>query len=126
MNDQPPPERPTFLIIDDDPLVVHAMAKALRPLGKVAFSTEYDRVHVVAALSRPRVMLIDVDLPQVTGLDIVRRLRLNPDLDSVHVLLMTAHRGKSVLEEARSLTVDEVLTKPIDTASLVASIKELL
>jgi DNA-binding response OmpR family regulator len=126
MTDPQSAEHPTFLIVDDDPLVVHALAKALRPLGKVAFSTEFDKVHVAAALSKPRLMLIDVDLPQVTGLDIVRRLRLNRDLDHMHVLLMTAHRGESILQEARSLTVDGVISKPIDMGALVARVKDLI
>lgn len=121
-----PAPSPTFLLVDDDPLVVHVLAQALRPLGKVAFSTAFEDVHLIAARSRPRVVLIDVDLPQVTGLEIVRRIRSNPELDGMHICLMTAHSSESVLQEARSLPVAHVLRKPIDTEALVGQMKALL
>lgn len=117
---------PTFLLVDDDPLVVHALAQALRPLGKVAFSTAFNDVHLVTAQSRPRMVLIDVDLPQVTGLEIVRRIRSNPELDGVLLCLMTAHNSESVLQEARALPVSLVLQKPMDTALLVGQVRLLL
>ncbi|WP_287492543.1 response regulator [Hydrogenophaga sp.] len=77
-------------------------------------------------MTRPSVMLIDIDLPQVTGLDIVRRLRTNPDLDQMHIFVMTAHQSESILKEARSLSIDDVITKPIDTQALVYRIRALL
>lgn len=129
MNDATPsPEvqGPVFLVVDDDPLIVHALAKALRPLGKVAYSTDFDQVHVMAALTMPRIMLIDIDLPQVTGFEIVRRIRANPDLDGSHVFLMTAHRGEAVLREAANLAIDGLLQKPIDFKSLLERAERLI
>lgn len=119
-------ERPSFLIDDDDALIVHVLAKVLRPLGKAAFTMEFDKVHVMAALTRPSVMLIDIDLPEVTGLNIVRRLRSKADLDQMHIFVMTAHRSDAILQEARSLSIDDVITKPIDTEALVSRIRALL
>ena len=121
-----PAAGPTFLLVDDDPLVVQALAQALRPLGKVAFSTAFNDVHVVVAQSLPRMVLIDVDLPQVTGLEIVRRIRSNPELDGVLLCLMTAHSSETVLQEARSLPVSLVLQKPIDIPLLVGQMRALL
>lgn len=117
---------PMFLIVDDDPLIVHALSKALRPLGKVAFSTEFDQVHITAAITKPRVLLIDIDLPEVTGLEIVRRIRSNSDLDHSHIFLMTAHRNASVLKQVEMLGTDGLLTKPIDMGALLSRLEGLL
>lgn len=118
MTAQEPTETPKILIVDDDPLMVHALAAALKPLGKVSFTTDFDLVHVTVALARPKVLLLDVDLPGVTGLEIARRIRENPDLDDTQVVLMTAHRCGSVLHEAESLVGDRVMLKPIDLGAI--------
>ncbi len=120
------PEALTFMVVDDDPVVVHSLARALRVLGKVAFSNEFDRVHIAAASAHPRIMLIDIDLPLVTGIEIVRRIRSNPELDSVCILMMTAHRSDAVLRQVDGLKVDGLLEKPINIPELLARVQKLL
>lgn len=117
---------PVFMLVDDDPLIVHALSKALRPLGKVVFSTEFNQVHLMAAIAQPRILLIDIDLPEVTGLEIVRRIRSNSELDHIHVFLMTAHRSASVLNQVEGLNIDGLLIKPIDMVALLSSMGRLL
>lgn len=117
---------PKIMIVDDDPLVVHSLAQALRPLGKVSFTTDYEMVHVTAALSHPEVLLLDVDLPGVTGLEIARRIRANPDLDGTCVILMTAHDCGAVLNEAKTVSGGRVLLKPIDLSSVAALTEQLI
>jgi len=117
---------PVFMIVDDDPLMVHALSNALRPLGKVTFSTEFDQVHLMAAITRPRILLIDIDLPEVTGLEIVRRINANSDLDDSHVFLMTAHRSASVLNQVEGLRIDGLLIKPIDMVALISRMEGIL
>lgn len=115
-----------FMVVDDDQILVHALARALRPLGKVAFSNDFDAVHVSAAMARPRVMLIDIDLPLVTGIEIARRIRSNPDMDSVYILMMSSHRNDAVLKRVADLNVDGLLEKPIDMPALLARLNEFL
>ncbi|MDO9133630.1 response regulator [Hydrogenophaga sp.] len=115
-----------FMVVDDDQILVHSLARALRPLGKVAFSNDFDAVHLSASRARPRVMLIDIDLPVVTGIEIARRIRSNPDMDSVYILMMTSHRSEAVLKQVAELDVDGLLEKPIDRPTLLARLKTLL
>jgi sigma-B regulation protein RsbU (phosphoserine phosphatase) len=115
-----------FLVVDDDQILVHALARALRPLGKIAFSNNFDSVHISAASARHLVMLIDIDLPLVTGIEIARRIRSNPDLDSTYILMMTSHRSEAVLKQVAGLNVDGLLEKPIDMPALLARLQALL
>lgn len=124
MTRDPDPSSPVFLIVDDDPLIVHTLAKAIRPLGKVSFTTAFDQVHITAATLKPQVILLDVDLPRITGLDIARLIRSNPDLDGTRILLMTAHHAPSLLKEGETITGGPVLRKPIDLDQLVAMLKD--
>ena len=115
-----------FMVVDDDQILVHTLARALRPLGKVAFCNDFDSVDVSAASARPRVMLIDIDLPVVTGIEIARRIRSNPDMASVYILMMTSHRSEAVLKQVEGLDVDGLLQKPIDMPALLARVESLL
>lgn len=115
-----------FMVVDDDQIVVHTIARALRPLGKVAFSNDFASVHLSAAKARPRMMLIDIDLPIVTGIEIVRRIRSNPEMDSVFILMMTSHRSEAVLKQVEGLGVDGLLEKPIDMPALLTRVQALL
>lgn len=115
-----------FMVVDDDQVLVHALARALRPLGKVAFSNNFDSVHLTASSAKPRVMLIDIDLPLVTGIEIARRIRSNPELDSVYILMMTSHRSEAVLKQVAGLDVDGLLEKPIDMQDLLVRVQAFL
>lgn len=115
-----------FMVVDDDQILVHSLARALRPLGKVAFSNDFDSVHLTAANARPWVMLIDIDLPSVTGIEIARRIRSNPAMDSVYILMMTSHRSEAVLKQVEGLDVDGLLQKPIDMPALLVRMQAYL
>lgn len=71
-------------------------------------------------------MLIDIDLPTVTGIEIVRRIRSNPEMDSVFILMMTSHRSEAVLKQVEGLGVDGLLEKPIDMPALLTRVQALL
>lgn len=116
----------TFMVVDDDQVLVHALARALRPLGKVAFSNNFDSVHLSASSAKPRVMLIDIDLPLVTGIEIARRIRSNPELDSIYILMMTSHHSEAVLKQVAGLDVDGLLEKPIDIPALLVRVQAFL
>ncbi|AOF87267.1 response regulator [Hydrogenophaga sp. RAC07] len=116
----------TFMVVDDDQVLVHALARALRPLGKVAFSNNFDSVHLTASSAKPRVMLIDIDLPLVTGIEIARRIRSNQEMDLVYILMMTSHRSEAVLKQVAGLDVDGLLEKPIDIPALLVRVKAFL
>lgn len=115
-----------FMVVDDDQILVHSLARALRPLGKVAFSNDFDSVHLTAANARPWVMLIDIDLPSVTGIEIARRIRSNPAMASVYILMMTSHRSEAVLKQLEGLDVDGLLQKPIDMPALLVRMQAYL
>lgn len=120
------PDALTFMVVDDDQILVHSLARALRPLGKVAFSNDFNAVHHTAASARPRLMLIDIDLPLVTGIEIARRIRSNPEMDGVYILMMTSHHSEAVLKQVAGVDVDGLLQKPIDLPALLTRVQAFL
>lgn len=123
MNDNTPAQdrsgsEGTILIIDDDPIVVQLLAKALKPLGRVVFATNGLDGLEVATLHRPRVALIDADLPDITGFEIVKRLRNDRDLHGISLFMISAHSAAVVSDGAEHAGADGFLSKPIDETVL--------
>jgi CheY-like chemotaxis protein len=115
-----------ILIIDDDPIVVQLLARALTSLGRVVFATNGLDGLEVATRHRPRVALIDADLPDITGYDIVKRLRGDPDLQGITLIMISAHSAAVVAEGAEDAGADGFLSKPIDEDELRSRLGQAL
>jgi two-component system cell cycle response regulator DivK len=63
----------------------------------------------------PRLILIDVQLPGMDGLDVARHLRARPDTRDVPIVALTAHAMRGDEERAREAGCSDYLTKPFDT-----------
>jgi diguanylate cyclase (GGDEF)-like protein len=114
----------TVLAVDDDPLVLDAVRALLEPhefrvatLGDpLRFWDELDRV-------RPDVVLLDVDMPGATGIELCRVLRNDARWATVPVLILTARRDAATIEELFAAGADDHLTKPVLEGELLARIR---
>ncbi len=71
--------------------------------------------------------LIDVQMPGMNGIEMCRRLKVDPRTASIHVILMTAHRATSELKaQGLEAGADDFITKPIDNAELAAKLRVML
>jgi DNA-binding response OmpR family regulator len=112
---------PTVLVVEDDARIVSFMRKGLRAHGYVvewiATGTE--------ALERCEaggvdIMLLDLGLPDIDGLEVLRRLRASGS--SLPVIVITARTDPRDRASARSLGVTTYLTKPYAWADLLAAV----
>ena len=101
-----------ILIVDDEPSVVEVVALYLRREG-FRVRTARDGAEALLALggSRPALVILDVMLPHIDGLSILRRLRQSPALD-VPVILLTARGGEADRIAGLDLGADDYVTKP--------------
>jgi two-component system, cell cycle response regulator DivK len=74
----------------------------------------------------PKLILMDVQLPGMDGLELTRRIKNNPARQAVLVVALTAYAMKGDEEKARAAGCDGYITKPIDTRTLPAQIREYL
>lgn len=75
---------------------------------------------------RPQVILMDIQLPGMDGLELSRRLRQNPALEGVIILALSAYAMKDDEVQAREAGCDGYITKPINTRTFVATIRGYL
>lgn len=118
----------TILHVEDDRSLQNLVRVALESLGGYAVCTAADghEAMTLAAQAAPGLLLLDLDLPGMNGIETLRRLRALPGLARVPVIFLTAANDPSVDAELRILGVREVLRKPFRPRLLVEAIARTL
>ena len=112
------------LIIEDEPAYVDALTIALEREGYDVSSATDGRAGVVAFLERPPdIVLLDLMLPELSGLDVLRRIRKDSD---VPVIVLSAKDSESDVVTALELGSDDYLTKPYSIRELLARVRATL
>lgn len=113
-----------ILIVDDDPNIVEMMTEMLRLHGHdVAGATESLRAYDRAKEFRPDVILMDIMMPYLDGVDQMELLSLDADLARVPIIIITANpRAAQQRVKARHRSVAARLEKPFRTDELLAAI----
>lgn len=111
-----PAESSDILIVDDEPLVLEALATALSPPHHVMTAQSGLTALEIASQQRLDLVLLDYVLPDVSGLEILRVLRRC--FPALHVILMTGVGSEEVCLAAFRGGVQDYLKKPIDLGDL--------
>jgi two-component system, sensor histidine kinase and response regulator len=120
-------ERPSILAIDDEPNNFDVIQTLL---GTEAYTFNYassgqraldrlDRFH-------PDLILLDVMMPDLDGIEVCRRIRALPKWQSVPIILVTALTDRAELARCMSTGADDFLIKPIDRLKLSARVSSIL
>jgi putative two-component system response regulator len=121
-----PPARPTVLCVDDDPLVLHFYRDHLEPRYRTLTVADGLQSLAIAQQDRPDVILLDVLLRGWSGFDICRKLRADPGLGAIPIILISVLDDPSVARTAQTVGATLTLRKPADAASIVAAIEHVL
>lgn len=117
-------ERRRVLVVDDDPDLGFLLGDLLRRNGFDAEVEATGRGGLRTAFEhRPDIMILDLGLPDLDGLEVLERLR---DLTDLPVLLLTAREREADKVEGLTRGADDYLTKPFGNAEFVARVRALL
>ena len=107
------------LIVDDNPTNLKLVAYLVRAQG-YDVDTAGDAESALAALAsrRPDVVLMDLQLPGIDGLELTRRIKADPHTKDIAIIAVTAYAMKGDREKALDAGCDDYVTKPIDTRAL--------
>jgi two-component system, cell cycle response regulator DivK len=110
-----------ILIVDDHPTNLK-LARVLLTAEGYEVRTAEDAAQAITVLEefRPRLILMDIQLPGVDGLALTRRLKGDPATRDIVVIALTAYAMKGDDERARAAGCDGYVAKPIDTRTLPA------
>lgn len=116
-----------ILIVDDNPTNMKLVAYLVRAHGyDVATASDAETALVAIGEQMPELILMDVQLPGIDGLELTRRLKADPVTKDIKIVAVTAYAMKGDQERALAAGCDEYVTKPIDTRALPATIARLL
>jgi DNA-binding response OmpR family regulator len=126
MNAQRPAESADILIVDDEASVVEVVSLYLQREGfRVRAARNGTEALLALQAARPDLVVLDVMLPHIDGLSLIRRMRENPALD-VPVILLTARTQEIDRINGLELGADDYVTKPFSPGELVARVKAVL
>jgi diguanylate cyclase (GGDEF)-like protein len=113
----------TILVVEDDPAIAEVLEEALREFG-YEVTTAGSGAGAVAEMqrNRPDLVLLDLSLPDVDGLDLVRQLRAEQRWNAVPVIALTARDRLSDRVIGLREGLDDYLTKPFSVTELAARV----
>jgi CheY-like chemotaxis protein len=116
-----------ILIVDDNPTNLKLVAYLMKAKGYVV-ETAGDAEAALAAIAvnPPDLILMDVQLPGLDGLELTRRLKADAGTSHIKIIAVTAYAMKGDREKALASGCDAYITKPIDTRLLPETVAQLL
>lgn len=122
-----PSAPPLILVADDEPLLLRLAARFLSRRG-FAVDTAADGRAALDAMSvrRPDLVILDLDMPVLTGWRVLEDMRGSEKTRTLPVLLVTAEDDPAVRERGRSLGAEDFLLKPYSLKELLENVNVLL
>lgn len=120
--------RRRILVVDDEPEVLEAVRPVLAGIEDVEVHTArngYEAGTKTVAL-KPDVLLIDYNLGDVTGLDVARTIRENPELHGIRIVCMSGFLEPDEMKALLDRGIDDFVTKPLDLEALREKIERHL
>ena len=112
-----------ILLVEDNEMNRDMLSRRLARKGHdVVIAIDGQEGSDKARAERPDVILMDVNLPKISGWDLTRELKSDPQTTRIPIIALTAHALNSDREMARAVGCDDFETKPIDFARLLAKI----
>jgi CheY-like chemotaxis protein len=117
----------TILVVDDNPVNLKLSRVLLQGEGyEVASAMDAEEALKILETSKPRLILMDLQLPGMDGLTLTRRLKADPATAGIIILALTAYAMKGDEEKALTAGCDGYIPKPIDTQTLPGLIARFL
>ena len=115
------------LIVEDNPMNMRVIEMILKSDDYLLLkATDGEEALAIAAIDHPDLILMDIRLPKLNGLEVAKRLRKNAQLSHIPIIALTAHAMKGDEEKAIEAGCDSYVSKPIDTRQLPRLVASML
>jgi CheY-like chemotaxis protein len=116
-----------ILVVEDNVMLRRMLSEYLLASGFAVFEAgDGGEAVAVARREHPRLILMDIQLPTMSGLDATRAIRADPDLAGIAVIALTGFVSPEMAAECREAGCDDYITKPYDMDALLARIHQRL
>ena len=114
-------------IVDDDPKSLKLMRDLCQASGyKTLEATDGEQGIELARLRKPDIILMDIQMPKMNGIEAFRILKADPDTSNIRVIALTSFAMQGDEEMIREVGFDAYLSKPVDIHVLLETVKKCL
>jgi DNA-binding response OmpR family regulator len=116
-----------ILVIDDDRDSTHIVATILRSAGfEVMVATSGKDGVERAVVTRPQLIVMDIAMPELDGIEALKRLRAAPETEKIYVVLLSAKTADEDVIAGYAAGADYYLAKPFTTKQLLYGVRRVL
>ncbi len=118
----------TIVMVDDEPTIIETLQMFLEDVGYDNFvaTTESQRAMGLLADKKPDVVLLDLMMPEISGLEILSRMRSDDAFKHIPVIILTSVTDSETKMNALELGVNDFLSKPVDPSELALRLRNTL
>lgn len=119
--------KPVVLMVDDDEFQAHLVAQMVAD-AKMELIPAASGTEALAVLRkrRPDVVLMDIDLPDLNGVEVTRRIKSVEQFASIPIVMITGHSEKHMVVDSLKAGAADFVVKPFDKATVLAKLRKLL
>jgi DNA-binding response OmpR family regulator len=119
--------RSTILVVEDDEFQQKLIGKLLAGQNVVVqFASTASEAMALMWQRRPNVVLMDVGLPDISGVELTRRIRRIANFSEVQIVMITGHSERQIVVESLQAGATDFLVKPLDRARLLDKLRNFL
>jgi len=117
----------TVLVVDDDPVIQKLLQVNFEMEGySVITAGDGEEGLAKAQAERPDAVVLDVMMPKMDGLEVARRLKGDPDTESIPIILLSAKAQQADIQAGTATGAEDYLTKPFDPLELLQRVGALI
>ena len=121
------PTRARILVVDDEAAIREYETSLLSELGhEVLAAADGAEALRLACERRPHLVLLDIMMPELSGIEVCRQLRADPRTRDVRIIMVSAVDTKRALEESIIAGADDFLAKPVHALELMVRVRSIL
>lgn len=118
---------PKILVVDDEKDIVELLSYNLEKEGfSIVKAYDGETALTIAKSQKPDLLILDLMLPQISGFDVCKALRNNPDMANLPVIMLTAKAEETDKIIGLEIGADDYITKPFGIKELVARVRTIL
>ncbi len=115
------------LIVEDEPAILDSLSFILSRKGwSVAVARDGERALEAVRRLKPKMLLLDIMLPKMSGLDVLKAIRSHPSTRNTAVVVLTARGQQYDRQLAAELNADGFVTKPYSNVMVVEEVRRML
>ena len=117
----------SIMVVDDDIVFLSTIVSLLEPWGiRVTALAEPLRFWETLNTTHPDLLILDIEMPQINGIELCQALRSDPDWQELPTLFLTARQDAETIQQVFEVGGDDYISKPVVGAELIARINNRL